>query len=733
MACGVNSSSSQSTSTSSYAAVSSITLSAAAETLEQISTSLQKVTVSATLNSGVNPAQELEWYVNGTKSSQAGKSFEYTPTAVGEYAIVAKVGSVSSNTVTVKVAAQGDTLKITLSKDGASKTTSYLYDTRSLEVSAVSGATKGADGSYTVVKPYAAAGEANKAYQISVDTKDISGANLKFVTSTKVPEGATAIQDTQSLVTLSDEDSVSSVNFAVTKSTIVGDYVHTLTVSAKSVEVTIHVVEPEAKIGLSNAQDYGEDDETTVAIEKYYPEYDGDGIDAAADGSFSITKPFDTVGQKSFKFTFIGQYFAKDEYLDNTYTISLVGPSLYGGESSALYGGIETTSTGTAAAVNDLSGTNYNYKVFENASKTAFEREVTQIITKDTPAGKYTFTIKADRTGESYSIVINVKEPTASLSGSIQTIEESSGRQIEYVLDKDTNTYTFEKPILAGTTYSYSFGFILKNAQSGLASDADTLADSTSMNASRFSNNVFNMTATAKNDGYDQLLATSALGDQFDVLPTNYNLYAKTLGKATNYTSVANSNSATTAVVAGKYYYEATGKILYVGVVDAATAVTINAHLTADTPTLKFVAKDADMVAFAGQTTDPAKAVLFANTNTVQLNYQYQIGDIVKYGDDYYVLGTAKLFTTALAAVADLGTATKLTDQQIADYTAWNTENITIFGANNGSGNRVFNNYTYTESSASVGTSSVAGKYAIQLAANDTDLLVYFTRLCLYI
>jgi hypothetical protein len=88
---------------SSFANVTSITISAASNTLKQLVGATQKVTVAAAINPGVNPSTLLEWYVNDEISNQNGRVFEFVPTKDGIFKIKAKSGSTVSNELTVTV------------------------------------------------------------------------------------------------------------------------------------------------------------------------------------------------------------------------------------------------------------------------------------------------------------------------------------------------------------------------------------------------------------------------------------------------------------------------------------------------------------------------------------------------------------------------------------------------------------------------------------------------------
>jgi hypothetical protein len=209
---GTNTSSSVSSTTSAFANVSTITLSAASDVLTQTMGTQKAVVVQAALNANTNPSLALEWFVNGTKSNQTGRVFEYTPAAAGTFEIQAKSGSVLSNKINVTVGAaalvitgdvkvvannkieitapggatvavtnnevlatsfydlakgiyvidlktalsQGATSTVTLTRAGlAPVSRAFTFDTRKLEIDSLSGLKAEADGSFKITKPHA--------------------------------------------------------------------------------------------------------------------------------------------------------------------------------------------------------------------------------------------------------------------------------------------------------------------------------------------------------------------------------------------------------------------------------------------------------------------------------------------------------------------------------------------------------------------------------------------------
>jgi len=83
--------------------VRNITISAASDSLLQTVENIRPVTVTATTNQGVSPDLSYEWFVNGVKSNQFARIFEFTPPSTGNYDIQVLVNRVASNTLRIQV------------------------------------------------------------------------------------------------------------------------------------------------------------------------------------------------------------------------------------------------------------------------------------------------------------------------------------------------------------------------------------------------------------------------------------------------------------------------------------------------------------------------------------------------------------------------------------------------------------------------------------------------------
>jgi hypothetical protein len=332
---------------SAYANVTTVTLSAATATLTQVLGAQRRVTVTAALNANTNPNLALEWFVNGVKSNQTGRVLEYVPTEVGAFVISAKVGNISSNNLTVNVSlptlaveevewasasqilvtapggavvtvsgnevldtsiydlvngqyvvnlktpfTQGQTATLSLAREGEAAFTQVVtYDTREFAISKLQyrgTEVKAVNGVYKIARPFDANTNTEtytSVYQLDFTHKNVIGtSNVPLAVQSTVPTGATAIVDSNSLVT-----NFTNLQFNVTSATALGVYTHKVTLGPKVVEVKVEVVAPEKEISVVGDTilfDANGDGDLTDT---------GDVIKAGADGVFEITRPFETM------------------------------------------------------------------------------------------------------------------------------------------------------------------------------------------------------------------------------------------------------------------------------------------------------------------------------------------------------------------------------------------------------------------------------------------------------
>jgi hypothetical protein len=301
---GTNTSSSVASSTSAFANVTSVTLTAASDGLTQVVGNLKPVTVTAALNANTNPSTTIKWFVNGVQQSATGRTLTFTPTNSGTFNVTATVGDVMSNVLPVSVSsgvnvtsatfdspsrilvvadsganvtvtgatmantsrydlktgtyivdleravAQGGSVTVRLERTGGAPTTrTVVYDTRSIsldeiEITLESGATLTLDTKkpIKVIKPFGET-EADITYSLAFVTENMffSGQAPKTVKlETRVPTGAVAIPNEEFSVTNDPE----AFLFEVKDNTVAGVYTHKLTIDGKSIEVSVEVLEP---------------------------------------------------------------------------------------------------------------------------------------------------------------------------------------------------------------------------------------------------------------------------------------------------------------------------------------------------------------------------------------------------------------------------------------------------------------------------------------------------------
>jgi hypothetical protein len=556
--------------TSTFAAVSTIGISAASDQLRQVVGATKVVSVVASLNPNTNPALPLEWYVNGVKAQQTGRVFEYVPTAVGSFKIQAKVGNIASNELTVELAlpalvaskvewastsqilitapggatvlvsgneladdsfydlakgqyvvnlktpfVQGQSATLTLTLDGQRPFSQVItYDTRTLSLSQLTLTNNGfaaaatrqtaVGGVFRIVKPFDAG--ITKVYTLSLAQSALLTATpTEFTVATTVPTGATAVQTTTQLLTTG---ATLAPTFNVTKDTVVGRYTHNITLGAKSVAVVVEVVAPSAEIALFPQADFN-------------LTFNGVGVTAGADGVFEVNRPFATeTATPDLRFDFLARNFEAVQFQNNTYTVSLVGPSLVS-ESSPL-----TSIGGGQAAANLTKMQDLQFKNFTfagttpdtqltalYADATSILRSVVQEVDKSTPVGLYTFTISAGISGSQLTreVKVRVVQPAPKLDFVMGQYAVNGAERILEVA-KTGDVYEIEKPTNAAV-FDLNFYALLSNWQSQVATQAEITADianaATAKTVFNAASGVSN-TALAPQTGYTDVLELGA-------------------------------------------------------------------------------------------------------------------------------------------------------------------------------------------------------------------------------
>jgi hypothetical protein len=491
---GTTTSSSVSSVSSAFANVSTITLSAATDVLTQTMGTQKAVVVQAALNANTNPSVALEWFVNGTKSNQTGRVFEYTPAAAGTFEIQAKSGSVLSNKINVTVGAaalvitdlkvvdnntleitapggatvavtsnevlpasyyditkgiyvielktalaQGGSTTVTLTRDGLAPVSRVAtFDTRVIDVAAITGAKDNKDGTWDITRPHElnpstlVTNTVTDQYLVQFQGTNLGGSQLAFkLEQVSVPAGATPLATSEGLVNVATaaKSNANSFTFNVTRATLPGAYVFRYTLSGVSRLVTLKVLSTAAEIELADIKnaaagvtlgtltnsanlkifeaeaDFGTLKASTATFNLVYrPGTQAGlvGVKANTDGSYDIVKDYlpTATAFKELYFKLDGDLFSvpsnlltQSTVLPNQAQISLVGP-----ENTP----IMRTQYVTQTALPTLA----------SGFRVAFDLgAVRQKIDASTPVGKYTYTVRVLQLGVEVfkkDVVINV-------------------------------------------------------------------------------------------------------------------------------------------------------------------------------------------------------------------------------------------------------------------------------------------------------------------------------------
>jgi 5-hydroxyisourate hydrolase-like protein (transthyretin family) len=272
----------------------------------------RRVTVTAALNANTNPNLSLEWYVNGVKQAQTSRIFDFTPTEVGSFAIQAKIGNLSSNTLTValglpvfaveslvfksasqlimkapagasvtltgaeladtsrydlvneeyvldleEAVTQGTTVTVRLEKEGSQPLVeTVIYDTRTFTLDEVTfgiGANveelSAVDGVFTVEKPIDKGAVFVRTYKIAFDATDLFPATGTVAFTKELTVPSGATAVATTTANIQNLSSTVS-QFDVKHDSAVGLYTHKFTLGGKVVEVKVNVVEQTPTIEL---------------------------------------------------------------------------------------------------------------------------------------------------------------------------------------------------------------------------------------------------------------------------------------------------------------------------------------------------------------------------------------------------------------------------------------------------------------------------------------------------
>jgi hypothetical protein len=480
--CNINQSSSATSSANTSATSSSSVISSgvvnnlaitATGSLQQVLGFTSPIRVKAESNNNSLEAANIEWYIDGVRSlTQNTANFEFVPSIAKTYQVQAKIGSVSSNILTVGVELpsisllsvsalnnntieivadqgitfsinnvlissnsyynlvtkkyvltllstlqQGTTYPIVMTKTGHKDLVySFRYDTRKIEVSTFEYDgeiyEKGTDGYYTIFKPFT--GESNKTYGLSVKQTNLEGSNVVVKVETRNESGVaySGISDYQSSLNI-----VSGINFeydfTLTASSLIGVYVHKISIGSFSVDIKVRVVEPTATLDLVGDVLY--DDEI---------------VKPQTNGSYKVTKPYNG-SNLELTFQVNAEYFSmpvgwapgsNPHYF--TYSLSPV-----------IYYNTNTINTYYA---------NERFEV-----KFLEPYELTIFIDETTLAGTYTFTFSAGAINASTIVNKNVTIVIEQFSPKTEVLIEVAG---EEVVANNDGSYSIFKPLIGGPT-----------------------------------------------------------------------------------------------------------------------------------------------------------------------------------------------------------------------------------------------------------------------------------------
>jgi len=267
-----------------------------------------RVLVAATVTGTNIDGVSLEWFVNNEKSTtQDGSTFEFSPTAIGDYIIQARFGSVSSNSINLKVdepsftaaavnalspsvleitavpgvsfsisgmsilsssnfnlsnsrytlnlaspMVQGTTYTITMTRSGFKPfVTTYLFDTRVLRVNSITyngkRVTVNSDNVYTIVKPF---DNATLSYNLSLEQNNLEGQSVAVSILTDSPAGIT-VAPYQQTISLAKGSTIER-SYSITRTSPTGLYVHNISVAGRLLAVRVLLVEPQPTISFED-------------------------------------------------------------------------------------------------------------------------------------------------------------------------------------------------------------------------------------------------------------------------------------------------------------------------------------------------------------------------------------------------------------------------------------------------------------------------------------------------
>jgi len=342
---------------------------------------------------------------------------------------------------------QGEVATVSLTRDGVTRTQTVTFDTRVLDVAHLKTAGGvevkiGTDGVYKIEKPHVLTNNTSgvlntvtTTYVVTFESENFPSSVLTFKKENSlVPTGATALTTVESSRTVAAvESNAGTIEFILSKDSVVGVYEYKYTLAGISKSVKVNVVAPEAKFEFiqHGASAATVDSYTTLAVAKdaatgkaietdakYDVVYTQNGVVGNfgvaknSDGSYTIEKDylakfnvFKTVnfGFETSNFTVPSNLLDQNSSNPNQVILTMNGP-----------GGIQTMPV-------TYTGSNFNIApqystLFRSKYPTAVS--LTQYIDASTTVGSYVYTFDVRQSGLSVytkTVTIKVVAPTPNL------------------------------------------------------------------------------------------------------------------------------------------------------------------------------------------------------------------------------------------------------------------------------------------------------------------------------
>jgi uncharacterized repeat protein (TIGR02543 family) len=498
-------SSSSVSSVSSVQDLTTIDLTTTSQTLQTLGLT-SNIEVRASFNNGNLTLDKAEWYLNGVRSlSQNGTIFEFLPTEARVYNIQARIGSIASNTIQIRVERpnlnvsnvsvlnstqirvsgeaglqftlpgvtilnnsnyvfqtntytlnlntpliQGNQYSLNITKTGFKDFVySFRYDTRTLEVGDFiyrgNKIALNSSGVYQIARPVSESFE----YTISLKHKDLQGSNVPLSIVSTVPTGADPISSVQTTRNIERDININQ-RYPVTSTTSIGLYRHNISIGGVTIEVSVQVIDPTPSVELDTKivfDDFSKGTMSTPFAIDASGDYVNEFVELNSLGEYVVFRPFKGE-KKTFTFRVKADNFrlpvglSGNQFFLRFALVGPVGPIMYYER---------TISTATA-----------NTLPQEVPFSTNAVSELVHYIDNSTDLGVYQFTVTAhgaiSPVSRSFKVVVREKLPT------IVPYIEYNGTKV--VANSD-GSFTLNKPIGSNVVNTF-IGVKIENFESPL-------------------------------------------------------------------------------------------------------------------------------------------------------------------------------------------------------------------------------------------------------------------------